>query len=134
MSRGNLKNLPLLSVTPWCSVLYMNNVYDFSYAGSVSHGTMRDEDLIPTFLDVLTELDAPAAVRFAINHGSVLSALRDGEQDSLRPGMLVECTLALFDALDECAPPGWHFGAIEGDGSDYGFWLDGEDYDTEGDD
>ena len=30
----------------------------------------------------------------------------------------------LMDALNEYAPDGYYFGAIEGDGSDFGFWQD----------
>jgi len=28
-----------------------------------------------------------------------------------------------MDALNEYAPDGYYFGAIEGDGSDFGFWA-----------
>ncbi len=31
---------------------------------------------------------------------------------------------ALFEALDACSPPFSRFGAHNGDGCDYGFWLD----------
>jgi hypothetical protein len=103
------------------------------YAGqSVSHGTMRDEDLIDTFSDVLFQLARPKAEDLRENFAGVyglLAAVHEGLAEATDKGTesLGDLTRALFDALDDVAPEGFYFGAIEGDGSDYGFWA------TEGD-
>ena len=100
--------------------------------GSVSHGTMREEDLIPTFL---TELE------YQLKHGpSVSRATRKAHYELLRakvddqsywesdePGYDLE---VLFDALNEYAGPYFYFGTHPGDGSDYGYWLS-EGFDDE---
>jgi len=102
--------------------------------GSVSEGTMREEDLIPTFLDVLAEL-APDKTRELIaaeleNDDSALSGtpddygLADNELDGY--GYFLE---TLFDALEELSPDGIYFGAHDGDGADYGFWI-ADEYQT----
>jgi len=86
--------------------------------GTVSHGTMRDEDLIPTFLDTLESTETRE--RLIGEFRTVVDALDAGEDlDTEDAGYLTE---ALFDALGEEAPAGAYFGALEGDGSDYGFW------------
>ena len=106
--------------------------------GSVSHGTMREEDLIPAFMSALDDIlneritsgkDSPEEV-------AEVGALHDklgvierrmeapGYYDSEEAGWDLDW---LFDTLDEHAPEGCYFGAIEGDGSDYGFWRDIED-------
>lgn len=95
--------------------------------GSVSHGTMRPEDLIPTFVSELREHDPAAAEKITDEYGAAFierCSTEDGLDYSLvnemdRQSWLLE---SLFDALDACAPAGYYFGAIEGDGSDYGFW------------
>jgi len=87
------------------------------------HGTMRPQDLIPTFLDALRELDS---TRYAglLLAGPVPAYVQDeGDESewwqSEDAGYLLE---DLFDALNDCAPEGQYFGAHPGDGSDYGFW------------
>jgi len=95
--------------------------------GSISHGTMRECDLIPTFMDELRELDSKAADRIVAEYGQGfidrcstdggLDYSLTGEVDN--QGWLLE---SLFDALDACAPDGSYFGAHPGDGADYGFW------------
>jgi len=79
--------------------------------GSVSHATMRSEDLIPTFIAVLKDIDADQAAEYE----------RDLPEDL---GSEEACDFLddLFDVLDGHAPEGCYFGAHPGDGSDYGFW------------
>jgi hypothetical protein len=97
-------------------------------AGSVIHGTMRPGDLIPAFVEELARVrpkdHAPlrhearsVARRLARCHalGAVHAALVDQADH-------VVCDL--MNALDRASPEGMHFGAHEGDGSDYGWWKD----------
>ena len=86
--------------------------------GTVSHGTMRAEDLIPAFLDALAEHDMAAhdAIRDEYGH----SWEDDWDYDSEDAEFMLE---ALFDALNNIAPEGTYFGSHPGDGCDYGFWA-----------
>ena len=101
------------------------------HTGTVSHGTMRPQDLIPSFLDVLAEV-APAEYQQMMIPGCGFPAvpsyaLEDDDSewwDSDAASWILEC---LFDALNDHAPDGHYFGAHEGDGSDYGFWAILED-------
>jgi hypothetical protein len=87
--------------------------------GLVIEGTMRNEDLIHAFLDVLQELDPTRFVeimsRFPNKGG--LWTMPDMDSDDA-----CEFVDELFDILEEYAPDGCYFGAIEGDGCCYGFW------------
>ncbi|MEE9186643.1 MAG: hypothetical protein V3U10_01265 [Bacteroidota bacterium] len=98
--------------------------------GSVSHGTMRNDDLIPTFVEALDNLkeseslsDSPDKERYG-RLDTMLSEIeqrmeREDYYASEDAGYDLE---ALFEALNEYAPPFCFFGAHEGDGTDYGFW------------
>jgi hypothetical protein len=101
--------------------------------GSVSHGTMRDEDLIPTFLNEIQYLDPSRIVQLRKNPDwkIITSGLKAGKSlDEIEkrlpdfPGYWSEYTSELFDILNTFAPSYCHFGSSEGDGSDYGFWPD----------
>jgi hypothetical protein len=89
------------------------------WAGSVSSGTMREEDLIPAFEDVLDRAgvgyDRPEAV----------GRLLDGQELSEADWDTVSWYVneELWGALEDVAPEGTSFGAHEGDGADYGFWA-----------
>lgn len=92
--------------------------------GTISHGTMREEDLIPDFVAELRRL----------GH-------EDGELDEIEARLEAHDTVPyygteeagwdlneyLFEALNEHAPEGHYFGSHPGDGSDYGFWPNEED-------
>ena len=78
----------------------------FKHEGTVSHGTLRPEDLAPRFEGVLRELNP-----------KLLRRLQDEKSDDLQ-----EYVVGLMDALDMEAPEGYVFGTHEGDGSDFGFW------------
>ena len=104
--------------------------------GSLSWGTMRNQDLIPVFLDELRDLGGNEIAHNLltacdIKKGTLLSAMDDDGHafwGSESNHYLMEY---LFDALNEYAPEYCYFGAHDGDGSDYGFWpsLDGMDDD-----
>jgi len=91
--------------------------------GSISHGTMRPEDLIPTFLDKLEGLDACMAARvtffYRLSHGNIEDWAAWAED---RPDEAVWLLEELFDTLQEYAPEGHYFGAHPRDGPDYGYW------------
>ncbi len=87
--------------------------------GTVSHATLRNEDLLPAFADELERL---------ARAGKCLKLYRDliREARNLDPGHDVRAAEVLDDlseALSNFAPPYFYFGAHEGDGSDFGFWL-----------
>jgi len=97
--------------------------------GSVSHGTMRPEDLVPAFMELLEEYDPVQAAKLTSEYsgegwpysqaGLGWGDPFDEHQREQAPHLLED----LFNALQEIAPPGSHFGSHPGDGSDYGFWL-----------
>lgn len=95
--------------------------------GTVSHATLRYEDLIPAFADMLAQCmahydwkgmpdkdDAFAEYRALIQEAR---AIDYEDQDAC--AYVIE---DLFDALGDFAPPYTYFGAHEGDGSDFGYW------------
>lgn len=96
--------------------------------GTVIHGTLRFEHLIPAFMDVLEAEIPEEAVRLTTEYagegwpcnmaGLLFGGPLDEKQEELASYLLDE----LFDALNEIAPEGTYFGASEGDGTDYGFW------------
>lgn len=95
------------------------NVIHAGLNSSVSHGTMRSQDLIPVFLDVIR--NTPEYIQLMHIVPSYAYEEKDSEwwdnEDAL-------CLLeSLFNTLDNYAPEGYHFGALPGDGSDYGYWL-----------
>ena len=105
----------------------------YAELGSVSHGTMRAEDLIPAFMSALDDLreqrsfDAEDCHANAERHGredDELGAIeRRMEQEGYYSSEDADFDLErLFDMLNEYAPEGAYFGAHPGDGSDYGFW------------
>jgi len=101
--------------------------------GTVSHGTMRAEDLIPTFADTLERLAKDAAPHpGAINpdHLKLIAEARDITEEDYESddSEMIEkiswlLNEELFPALDSFSPPGFCFGSHPGDGSDYGFWV-----------
>lgn len=88
--------------------------------GGISHGTLRDKDLLAAFADELDRLESDhdltaeaRAVLLLLDNGWGLSRDRVGD-----------LLCRLMDELDEHAPMYCRFGAHDGDGSDFGFWPD----------
>lgn len=88
--------------------------------GTISHGTLRTDDLMISFADELR--------RIAPDHDLVKEA--DAVQTLWAAGWLNvyegeeahELVDLLQDELSANAPPYCYFGNTEGDGSDFGFW------------
>lgn len=89
--------------------------------GSVSSGTMRPEDLIPDFIDIARDLGANENK----DHKKTLTKIEHRmEADEYFDMEDASYDLeALFNMLQEYAPPYFYFGSLPGDGADYGFWL-----------
>ena len=106
--------------------------------GSISHGTLRTEDLLSAFISELEWQTARNGLYFS-------SPENFGERDKLTNiiGEAQDCfsddgnTIAedkedeaselvneIQDALNSFAGPYCYFGAHEGDGSDFGYWPD----------
>lgn len=99
------------------------NVYPI---GSVSCATMRNEDLIPTFLDQLAYRlkHGPSVSREARKrHFAIMNACVVDKPDYFESDAADSDLESLFDALGEYAGPYFYFGAHPGNGADYGYWL-----------
>ena len=83
--------------------------------GTVIQATHRPEDLIPAFGNILTQVDQNNEYTDLLAECVGYKDETDGEQ----AGEIVE---ALFEALNNFAPPYCYFGAHPGDGSDFGYW------------
>lgn len=100
--------------------------------GSISHATMRPQDLIPTFMPLLDKHHPNRAAELYFMYPALRKAVE--EFDEKDPWFESEEATRLlnediFDALNECALKGYHFGSHPGDGSDYGFWPNEENTD-----
>lgn len=82
----------------------------------VSDGTMRSEDLIPKFLNVLKVYGKDVYDKYVGENPEVLDL---SGMDDETMGWVVD---ELFDKLNEIAPEGYSFGSQDGDGACYGFW------------
>ena len=103
---------------------------EFPYLGSCSTGTLRPEDLIPSFCALLTDV-----LRWAEAESDCDP---DGLQDTLSKLEVIEGAADdddyfesedatydqewLTDMLNEYAPESVIFGSHEGDGADFGYW------------
>lgn len=117
-----------------------------SYAGSLSEGTHRTQDLLPRFISALEAAwpEHPAVQDYtqvwdAARTLSTWSTLEwQNAEDILEAIGFWESTQAnyllnetVFDALQAVAPEGTSFGTAEGDGASFGFWPLDADPDLE---
>ena len=85
--------------------------------GTISHATMRNQDLIPIFLSVLSDICGAEPTLNIPDDDHPYWMSEEAEWD----------LEDLVNALDQHAPEHGYFGPHPGDGSDYGFWPD-EDF------
>ena len=98
--------------------------------GTLIHGTLRTQDLLQAFADELDRLrdrtDPTNSDADAVTDAYEL--LNGGVTDSDDAATTMQEALYAVEArLELYAPDGYYFGAIEGDGSDFGFWTDEEE-------
>ncbi len=101
--------------------------------GSVSHGTLRPQDLMPAFLSALADLRQPIpgnieATKYMEYVGDMFTTAAIDEDDEFWVSEEVQFDMDdLIEALNNNLPPFVYFGTLEGDGSDFGFWVDHAD-------
>ena len=103
----------------------------YASIGSISHGTMRTEDLLPDFA---WELDHHLKRQpKSFKRAKYRKLIREAEKIEKEEAFDTEEAQWLLDeigeALGDFAPPYCYFGAHEGDGADYGYWPSIEGYD-----
>jgi hypothetical protein len=91
--------------------------------GSISSGTMRSEDLIPSFMSALESVDKAKAQALRDDNADIFAWL-DGDHEDDEPEFTSEfINETLWNALNEFCPPYCYFGSNPGDGADYGVWV-----------
>lgn len=108
----------------------MSEVTATPIPGTVIHGTLRPEDLVDAFSRELRLHDEDRAKQLEHDYADVYRIL-DSTSEELIDHPEVDEELFwlmddLLDALNEIAPRGWYFGSLEGDASDFGWWLTDE--------
>lgn len=104
--------------------------------GTVTSGTLRNQDLLETFADLLDEITLAVIKagegdfgeriksQFLLAHEARRLAALNAEATA--PDLLEtkssETVTELIDTIGEYAPPMAYFGTLEGDGADFGFW------------
>jgi hypothetical protein len=86
--------------------------------GTVIEGTMRDEDLIPAFVDEILYYDPEDSFALEIDE-----AINNNTYDFNSERAMYDVN-DLMDRLNDFADPYTYFGSHPGDGSDYGFWVE----------
>ena len=103
--------------------------------GTIIHGTLRVEDLVPCFAECLRELlslensdvDAESRSAHAKLCERVTSSIEKDGDDYFESEDAGHDLADLSDALNEHAPDGCYFGSHPGDGADFGFWAHDDD-------
>lgn len=114
----------------------------FAPAGTVSHGTLRTEDLLPCFAALLDALldantytsdgDELALKQLHEDGTDILSRIEEmraavGDEYYFQSESAEWHLSDVIDLLSAFAPPGHYFGSHVGDGSDFGFWPSEEE-------
>lgn len=107
---------------------------------SISHATMRTQDLVLSFMNFLQENNDSAFnymctvlqtqifdEELNITWGGIKERLEDSSYEDITSDTVRELLTEflherLFMCLNQLAPEGCYFGSHVGDGSDYGFW------------
>ena len=100
--------------------------------GTISHGTLRGPDLMETFSYELKRLQDGTENRKLLTDAQSWLEEYDKASESVAfdweslEERGSDIIYNLENALNNLAPVYCYFGSIEGDGADYGFWIDRE--------
>jgi hypothetical protein len=98
-----------------------------SFSWIVSTDTLRLEDLLPRYWQTAEQLAQLADRPALINPGTLASLERlvgeDSRETDWNDETAAQVLEDLTDTLQDVAPCGFYFGASEGDGACFGFWL-----------
>jgi len=86
--------------------------------GSISTDTLLIEDIFPAYLDQLDKLSPNSPLSKEVWAYMETGALLEEHENAW--GIVEQIDLL----LNELCPPFVYFGALEGDGADFGFWPD----------
>jgi hypothetical protein len=89
--------------------------------GSISTGTLRTEALLQRFADTLKACGSTS--NEIDNAYDFVNAIETEDNPDGNPDAQLIMDL-LWEALEAMCPPFIYFGALEGDGADFGFWVD----------
>ena len=99
--------------------------------GSISHGTLRTQDLLPVFLETFMALggNVPADLECGsyieyLNWPNPETTACDEDDKFWDSEDAMWDMEALTDGLNNLCPPFVYFGTHPGDGADFGFWVD----------
>jgi hypothetical protein len=95
--------------------------------GSISTGTLRPEDLLKAFLPYLNKENEHAQEAQAVLERIATDTWPpgiDNLEQYLTEFNTSELLDIIMDELQELCPPFVCFGTLEGDGADFGFWVD----------
>ena len=101
--------------------------------GTVSHGTLRTDDLLDSFASELEWQVRRNRAYYGSPEGPrddamvrLIAEARNAEGNGLNEDDCAEIVQELIDALQEFAPAYAYFGAHCGNGSDFGYWIDND--------
>ena len=101
----------------------------------LSHATLRNEDLIQSFMDFLRNVKGICEIgkkvdllQEEVDKLELEEKEKPGYSDQYIDPEQASCILNedIWDLLNAVAPEFTYFGSTEGDGSDFGFWTDEE--------
>jgi hypothetical protein len=104
----------------------------YAQLGSISTGTLRTEDLLEAFASELEYQVQRNADEWCSDAGrerrdNYVKLIDDASNIDPDDEDAAEIVTELENALQDFAPAYCYFGAVEGDGADFGFWFAGMD-------
>jgi hypothetical protein len=95
----------------------------YATPGTISHGTMLPDDLLPKFARELEDCVTRNPELPLIEREQLTKLVWEAREfTEFESDASAEMIFALMDALQDFAPPGHYFGSHEGDGADFGYW------------